>query len=701
MDQWEDDFRTMASMGVNTIRVWLLWNRLEPQEGLIDTSYLDILFELGDRYKIGIGCLFHLHAAPEWAVRKYPSYYYKNSRGIPFYPTPRSNTPSGGWPGLCYDNDEVQEVTLDFIDRVVRYLHTKKPLFFWEPMNEPHIFYDWLNNEEYCYCEATAERFRKWLQEKYHSVSDLNRAWGRRFNDFSQVMPPHWNLSYSDWIDWRSFIKDNLVIELQRRIEVIKRLDNRPVVGHSFGGSQVQNPRLPSMAFDDWDNAQIMDGWGCSGFPSAWSDTVGVALAMDVTRSAGKNCEVWQSELGCGQIGTGMHPRGEISRDQFAMWTWLSIAHGAKGVLYWQYRKERHGVEANSHGLVSFNGKEPNESGKEFIRISQILQEHKDLFLNTHTPSSEVAILFSPRSYSVFWCENNKSALVPARALLGYYHYFWQKNIPCDIIHETHFHEEDLARYKLILLPFPVSLNNSLTDSLKKYVAKGGVILSDPFFCSLDQNFHLDANNIPGRGFDAVFGVTSRDLFRPGTRKNPLILLKGQSYHVDETWFFETYHLSPNSLLLASYSDGSPAIVSNRYGEGTALLSGVNLGLLDGTQADLGDPGEKKMSASRKGHPLLLDLFRTVFEIAKISPSILQVPDGVLFRLLEGAEEYALLFLFNSLPDEAQITLNFLDRSGEAEDLLCSGLKKKLSRDTVSLKGYETKIFKIPAKKWD
>ena len=63
MDQWEDDFRTMASMGVNTIRVWLLWNRLEPQEGLIDTSYLDILFELGDRYKIGIGCLFHLHAA--------------------------------------------------------------------------------------------------------------------------------------------------------------------------------------------------------------------------------------------------------------------------------------------------------------------------------------------------------------------------------------------------------------------------------------------------------------------------------------------------------------------------------------------------------------------------------------------------------------------------------------------------------------
>lgn len=692
MDQWEKDFKNMKKMGVNTIRVWLLWNRLEIREGVIDYDYLDKIFDLGDRYDIKIGCLFHLHAAPEWAICKYPQYYYVNAKGISFLPSPRNNTPSGGWPGLCYDNKEVQDITLNFIKRVVSHVKDRESLSFWEPMNEPHVFFDHLNNEEYCYCEATKNAFRKWLKEKYTSISVLNKTWGRRFIGFDQVFPPTWKMSYTDWIDWRTFTKDNLIAELKRRINTIKKLSNKPVIGHSYGGSQVQNNVLPAMAFDDWDNAHIMDKWGCSGFPSQYSDTVGVSLAVDATRNAGRNKEVWQSELGCGQLGTGINPRGEISEKQFAMWTWLSIAHGAKGVLYWQYRKERHGTEANSLGMVSIDGSKPNESGREFMKIAKILKENEDLFLNCKVPESEVAILFSPRSYAVYWCKNNNTTTIPYQCLLGYYNLFWEMNVPCDIIHELHCNKEDLYKYKLIVLPFPVALDNKIVEVLKDYIYKGGTVFSDPFLCAFDQNFWLDEKNIPGRGFDEIFGVSNKDVFRLSPERKVSVIMNGKKYQIGNSHFVEKYNHS-GCKIIASFDDKSPAITINKHGKGKAIMCGINLGLSYSPAVRLADDEEGSLSSGLE-KDLIHKVFNRILDITNVSKPLLNVPDGVCFRMLRGQKKEDILFLFNNTSRKICVSLEQKNSYKTAWDTLSNDRKNWINK-SVKLNGYETKIFKL------
>ena len=73
-DQWEKDMALMKQYGFNTIRVWLVWNALEKEDGVIDTAFIDRLLTCAKKYDLQVGLLFHMHAAPAWAIAKYPQY---------------------------------------------------------------------------------------------------------------------------------------------------------------------------------------------------------------------------------------------------------------------------------------------------------------------------------------------------------------------------------------------------------------------------------------------------------------------------------------------------------------------------------------------------------------------------------------------------------------------------------------------------
>ena len=99
-DQWNRDMENMKELGFNTIRAWLVWNIIERAEGEIDRDYIDAFLSCAGAHDLKVGLLFHLHACPAWAVRKYARYFYVNEDDLPFEPAIRANTPSGGWPVL-------------------------------------------------------------------------------------------------------------------------------------------------------------------------------------------------------------------------------------------------------------------------------------------------------------------------------------------------------------------------------------------------------------------------------------------------------------------------------------------------------------------------------------------------------------------------------------------------------------------------
>ncbi|MBQ7728397.1 MAG: beta-galactosidase [Clostridia bacterium] len=635
--EWEKDMAHMQRLGFNTIRIWIVWNAFERREGEVDTDTVRDFLNLAEKYRLQVGILFHLHAAPAWAIEKYRNFYYVNENGVPFEPTIRPNTPSGGWPGFCFDYDEVREVEKRFIQAIMEETRKHPNVAFYEPMNEPH---EWVGNGFYCYCPASVKKFRTWLSRKYGTMPRFNRAWGTFYDRFDEVRPPHWTGAFSNYADFRLFTMENIAEEIAFRRDVIKSMDNRPVIAHSWGGGATTCGNLGGMAFDDWKNAEVFDKWGYSAFPGSANDCVFVGLGSTSTRCAANGKEYWQSELNAGMIGSGLFPGGRMDSQTFRKLSMESLFQGARGLLYWQFRKERHGPELGGFAMTNYDGSDTNlsiEAGK----LCQTLTTHADIFGNSTPEEATVGIVFSVRSYLANWGAGRNDNNHCVASMAGYFRIFWEENIQTDIIHEEKF--GDLSKYRLIVLPTPFALHPRMAEALRDYLKNGGTVISDPAFGLFDEDMVL-SSHVPGLGFNEIFGCEELDL-----RRADQITLDGR-HALEGNVHFETFRdLAPDVEVLASYSDGSAAILSHPYGQGRAVISGVNLGTTYSRNAGLTEDfvreGTSRNSRFSKEIVLQVAYEAGVRPNACSKPnvrfSILRSPAGAALLLLNGNHEKA------------------------------------------------------------
>jgi len=637
-DQWLRDMENMKKLGFNTIRGWLVWNTIERREGEIDYDYIRTFLESAAQFDLQVGLLFHLHACPYWAVDKFSKYFYVSEDQLPFEPAVRPNTPSGGWPGLCFDNEEVREMEAGFITAVMEETRKHKNVAFYEPMNEPHQWVDYNKSPAgiFCYCPATMEKFRQWLQKKYGSIEGLNDAWGYAYSDFSQVRPPRWTASYSDYIDFRLFTMDNVAQEIRFRSDIIRANDDKPVIAHAWGGGAVTCPQLGGMAFDDWKNAEIFDKWGYSAFPNTDKDCCVLGMGCDATRNAAGGKDFWQSELTAGVNGGVLKNNGRISDNTFDKFSLESIRHGAKGLLYWQYRKERIGAELGGFAMTDYDGG-PTNLTKKAGQLGQFLAQYGEILEKGSTDPAQVALVFSIRSYLTDWASNNKKGNKYAiDSMTGYYRMFWEENIPVDVIHESY--PGDLSHYKLVILPTAIAIDPTFANKLRSYIENGGTVLSEHSFGLFNETFKM-SYQVPGYGFAEVFGAYEDDLLK----RSELTVSDGtQSYHITGNRFAETFRDYKSDVLLR-YEDDSPAVLRNRFGKGQAILSGINLGLSYSGGQLIGDDftGEDR-EASATTKKIVLQICREM----GINPNICTVED-VKVTVVKH-EAVLLVFLINS-----------------------------------------------------
>jgi beta-galactosidase GanA len=648
-EDWELDMARMQALGFTHLRAWLVWGVLEPSPGEIDTASVQTLLDLAQARSLQVVLLFHLHGCPEWAVRAQRACWYVDRRGIPFEPQPRSNTPSGGWPGLCPDQAVTQTLEEKFIRSVVTQVGRHPALYAWEPMNEPH---QWLDLEQtppgvFCYCEATRAAFRAWLQARYGSTDALGKAWGRRFTSWDDVRPPTWRFGYSDWCDWRTFTAESIVVHVRRRAEIIRAYSAAPVIAHAWGGGSVTCSHLGAMAFDDWKQADVVDLWGCSGFPSKLPQIVALGLSLDSTRSAAGAKPFWQAELGSGDYGSGLERHGRVPSAWLTLWSWESIRHGAKGLLYWQFRKERQGSELGAYGLTDYGG-EPTANAWAVAAVGKVLNRYAADFLAATPEPAQVAILFSYQSYMVDWAEH-RTCQMSIAALAGYYHLFWRCNIPVDIVHEERLSAAALGRYKLLILPAPVALPPALPRILTDYVRNGGCVLSDPYLCVLTPHKELDTR-VPGRGLDGLFGCREEDVCRAG-KEVELTLHDKRSGLVRGSHLRATWVPAAGSAALATYADGQPAIVGHRFGSGYAVISGLNLGSGWAPDTSLGD--DLRLVGQAASDDVAAEIVLDLASDAGVRAAV-EAPEGVRAGLLNLPDGRSILIALNLSPDPAR-----------------------------------------------
>jgi beta-galactosidase len=647
-EEWRRDLEQIKSLGFNTVRTWVEWAHSEPRRGEYRLENLRLLLELARELGLRVFIQMYVDSAPDWVGNAYPHTRFVTQGGVAI--------PSQAAPGFCTDNREIRELVHGFYTEVARVASEYPNLYGWDLWSEPHII-NWANidfvpNAQFCYCHATQARFRAWLREKYGSLEALNRAWYRGFETWDDVEPPRFStiLSYTDYIDWKTFIYDRLAEDLGARYDAVRDGGSDHVItSHAAISSLLTSPHMGEGATDDFLMAEHVDFYGVSIYPkhnrpeTHWPHWRLMAV-LDFQRSANRMNDGWYiGEMQAGDGTIALLLSEPVTPADHRIWAWSSIAKGARGLNVYAYYPMSTGYESGGYGLINLDGT-LTERAVSTGAIARLVDQHQALFLASRPVPARVGIVYNPLSQMVGGAQRRQDyPEAHQSSLIGYYRVFAENNIPVDFIHRNELESGDVSRYDLIVVPYPIMFTAAAAHGLRRFVERGGVAVTEARAAWNDERGHA-AEIIPGAGLHEVFGVREAEAWmRPEVEltlvngEHPLTagiepgVLRGALYaNTVEV-------LSPEAEVLATI-DGAPAVVASRYGQGRTLFVGSYLGWAN-------HPTQ---------HGPNTELVRRLAEWAGIEKPVSTSLDGALEQpvvaRLQRSDDGYLLFLINHNP---------------------------------------------------
>jgi len=177
---WEKDIKKIKEAGLEIIRTWIYWSKVNPRQGMYLWEDYDRFFELAEKNKLKVLAQLILLAPPYWYQTKHPEMLYVDENDCKVRFSAHGGQAIGGSPGLCFDNLAARKCAEDFIKKTVSHYLDSTSLFAWDVWNEMWRF-------KFCHCKETEKRFQNWLKEKYHSIDGLNQKWQRSYKSFEEI----------------------------------------------------------------------------------------------------------------------------------------------------------------------------------------------------------------------------------------------------------------------------------------------------------------------------------------------------------------------------------------------------------------------------------------------------------------------------------------------------------------------------------
>ena len=677
--EWEKDFKTMADFGFTIAKIWAMWNWINHEEDGYDFSHFDRLFRIAEKNGLKLVINTILENAPYWLIRRHREALYTASDGQVLEPIARPNTPGGGWPGLCLDNEPVKAQAEEFLKGIGSRYADHPALWgydVWtEVFFEPH-WYPGFEGKFFCYCDATKARFLEWLKKRYGTLEELNKAWYRRYSDWAEVYPPRFVGSYPDWLDWLKFRLENQRNQMRWRVETLRSVDSKhPLSSHgiayTLGG-------MPTHLTNDFDIAPEVDQWGLSSFP-LWANqhSSDYFRSLDLVRSASaaNGKKFWQNELQGGQSGGGLArsrvPRGEDT----ALWNWTAFMCGAKGLMYWQWRPELLGPESPGFGLCRLDGT-PSDRTEAAGWFAKFMNAHPEL-AEAEPARGEAAIAVIPESQLFAFVADGKTDAY-CQSVAGVYRALWNVNVQVDFCTI-----ERMGDYPLVFLPFPLMLEARQAEKLKEYVASGGVLISDAAPGHFMDHGYTSFR-VPGLGLDELFGAVEDEMeYVPtltlGDVEPPAIVWDSMRINCS---VYQEKLIPQGGTAFAEFTDGSVAVVDNSFGSGKTRLVGTFPGITYAQTLD------------REPELFIRDGLR----YAGIRPAIQPLDELVKARLHKGSDG-VLLWALNTSYESVTCDITLLPKAGtysEANDLV-TGEAHRIRRGVlkVTLGALKGTVFRL------
>ncbi len=493
------------------IRLYPTWDYLNPAPGVYDVAELDEILTACDELGLGVLLGVVLETAPSWLEQAHPDTRYVSARGhsVPLGGSPAQ--PSGGWPGLCLDAPPIRAAATEFVTALVAAAASHPSLYAYDIWNEPHIEPAWTRDlwatpadRLFCYCAYSIDAFQHWIERTYGSIERLNAAWVRRFTRFAEVRPPTYHGTYRDWLDWRRFVIDSQTDQMAFRVNLVRSLDPTHLI-ESHAAHYPPLTEATLSATNGWDLAAHVDIWGLSLFPrgEALAPALGAAR-FDLTRSQARGKPFWLTELQGGHTNQGLQRSPTMRPRDIRLWTWLAVACGATGVLYWTYHAEATGREASGYGLVDRAGRDTARA-EEATRTGRVMRAHEAI-ISAHRPRAPVAVLFDDETALLdFAMEGNEDQVTSAHQ--GYYQALWEADVLVDYVRPR---DLAAATHAVLIVPWNLMGTGATIEQCRRFAERGGTVLLESGFGLFDDHAVLNPHVPPG-GLVEAFGFEEQE----------------------------------------------------------------------------------------------------------------------------------------------------------------------------------------------
>jgi beta-galactosidase len=581
---WRKDVRQIKSLGFNTIRTWIDWATGEPKQGDYRFENLDVILELAREEGLHVFLQVYMDSAPRWVGTRYPDSLFVSSNGAAVIPESS--------PGYCIDHPGVRQADLAFYEALAKHVRGNPVFAGWDLWSEPHVI-NWatptyIPNPEFCFCKNTLARFRTWLRKKYGAIDRLNEAWYRQFKGWDEVEPGRMStiLSYTDYIDWKTFIADKLGEDLRDRARSVKSAAPETIVtSHAAGVGLFASPNHWEGQSDDWTMARQVDFYGTSFYPKHSTnvdrDVPWRAALLDFTRSFGfadgrGGFYIGELQSGFGTIALNVSPT--VTADDLRVWTWSALARGAKGINYYAWYPMSSGYESGGFGMIELDGT-VTERARAAGEIARLVDQNQKLFLDAHPPGAQVAVIYNPLVHFLggrqratsYGGPQGEVAGIERDSLLGVYRALFPRNVPLDYVHVNDL--ASLGQYKLVILPYPVMLPEAAAAPLKEYVRDGGALVAEARMGWSNESGQA-SDRIPGMGLWEVMGCRETAV-QTGERGRTTIEWLANGDRIPARWYEETLEpVSEHAKVVAKFADGRAAAVESAFGKGRTLTIG-------------------------------------------------------------------------------------------------------------------------------
>jgi len=571
-DVWQEDIRLMKIYGVNTVILSVFaWAKLQPSEDEYNFEWLDRLFDLLHRNDISVILATPTAAQPAWMTRKYPDMLPVDIEGHKRKP--------GGRLNYCPNSTDYRRLSGNIAKKMAQRYGSHPAIILWHIHNEYGL---------YCYCDHCKEAFRNWLKRNYGTLEKLNESWNTTF----------WSHTYYQWeeIEVPSYLSEILPNALNDHdgttlqgmaIDYRRFMSQSLLACYENEKDQVKqfSPQIP-VTTNVWDISNRLDlfEWGKSmdvvswdNYPSNLDHYSTISFKHDVIRGLKQGNPFLLMEQTPNQQNW-QHYNALKRPGVMRLLSYQTMAHGADGLLFFQFRQSIGACEKYHAAMVPHVGHENTRIGQEIIQMSRELEQLGDTILEARS-KSKVAILMD---WSTWWGVEYSSGpsvdLKYKEQLEHYYRALNENNIGVDLVST----QDDFSDYEVVIGPVLYMCGELLSEKIKTFVAKGGLFITSFFSGIVDERDLVILGGYPGALKDLLgIWVEETDALFPEMTNEVIIESPSPLQGTYKCRLIcDIMHCTSASVVGIygeDYYKGTPAITENKVGLGKAIYIGTEL----------------------------------------------------------------------------------------------------------------------------